>query len=140
MVQIEETVEIAAPPERVWQISVDVERWPEWARNFRDVRRLDAGPFGPQSSARIRQRGIPQRLWTVKSFDEGRGFSWDAQLMPGLHSVGAHLVEPLDGGSRTRATLRVEMSGVLAPFFGRIARRALRVEAADLKARAEGGP
>jgi uncharacterized membrane protein len=138
MVRIEETVEIAAPRERVWQISVDVERWPEWARNFRDVRRLDAGAFGPQSSARIRQRGIPATTWRVASFDDGHAFSWRGRLFPGLWSTGTHLVEPADGG--TSVTLGVELSGPLAPLFAGIARRALRVEAADLKARAEGGP
>lgn len=138
MVRIEETVEIAAAPERVWQLSVDVERWPEWSRNFRDVRRIDAGPFGPQSSARIRQRGIPETTWRVLSLDEGRAFAWRGRLFPGLWSTGTHLVEAVDGG--TRVTLGVELSGPLAPLFAAVARRALRVEIADMKARAERGP
>jgi uncharacterized protein YndB with AHSA1/START domain len=138
MARIEQVVEIAAPPERVWEISTDVERWPEWASNFREVRRIDSGPFGPRSSARIRQRGIPESTWRMLSFDEGRAFAWQARLFPGLHSVGRHVVEP--AGDGTRVTLGVELTGPFAPLVRRMAAVALRTEAADLKARAERGP
>jgi len=130
-----EALEIAAPPARVWEISTDVERWPEWASNFREVRRIDSGPLGPESSARIRQRGIPPATWRMISFEPGRAFAWGARLFPGLRSVGTHLVEP--SGSGTRVTLGVELSGPLAPLVSGIAGRALRTEAADLKARGE---
>ena len=32
-----ETITIAAPPERVWEIAADVERYPDWARDVKDV-------------------------------------------------------------------------------------------------------
>ena len=41
-----QTITIAAPPERVWEIAVDIERYPEWARDVKDViirRRDEAG-------------------------------------------------------------------------------------------------
>ncbi|MDF2732171.1 MAG: hypothetical protein K0S92_802, partial [Desertimonas sp.] len=32
-----EYIAIAAPPERVWEIAADVERYPEWAKDIKDV-------------------------------------------------------------------------------------------------------
>ena len=32
-----EYISIAAPPERVWDVAADVERYPEWAKDIKDV-------------------------------------------------------------------------------------------------------
>ena len=32
-----ETITIAAPPEQVWAIAADVERYPDWAKDVKDV-------------------------------------------------------------------------------------------------------
>ena len=32
-----ETITIAAPPEQVWQIATDLERYPQWARDVKGV-------------------------------------------------------------------------------------------------------
>ena len=32
-----ETITIAAPPERVWEIAADVERYVDWVRDVKDV-------------------------------------------------------------------------------------------------------
>ena len=40
-IHIERTVNINAPPERVWAVMMDVERWPEWTES--DEERRAAG-------------------------------------------------------------------------------------------------
>jgi uncharacterized membrane protein len=56
-------VDIDAPPEKVFALLCDVERWPEWTPTMTRVQRLDQGPFAVSSSAQIQQReGVGSRV------------------------------------------------------------------------------
>jgi uncharacterized protein YndB with AHSA1/START domain len=46
------TVNIDAPPEQVFAVLCDVERWPEWTPTVSAAQRLDRGPFKLGRSAR----------------------------------------------------------------------------------------
>ncbi len=136
---IERVIEIAAPPERVWAAMSDVERWPEWTASVTSVERLDGGPFGVGSRARVRQPRFPAAVWTVTALEPGRSFAWQSPA-PGLLSVGVHTVDPV-GDSAARVTLSLTWSGPLAPamrlLVGRLSRRYVAMEAQGLKRRCE---
>ena len=134
------SVEIAAPPERVWEVMADVERWSEWTETVTWVRRLDEGPLRSGSRARINQPKIPETEYVVTELEPGQSFTWVA-TGPGVLTTARHSIEPLaTGGSRVR--LSVEQAGWLGSFMGRFYRgltdRYLATEAAGLKARCEG--
>src|SRR6185369_5786539 len=99
MRRFSKTVDIAAPPERVWQVMVDVERWPEWTRSANSVRRLDRGAFTIGSRARISQPKLLPAVWTVTQLNEGRSFTWAAGG-PGFRVSGTHAVESIESGTR----------------------------------------
>ena len=137
VVDFEITVDIAAPPEIVWAVMSDVERWHEWTASVTSIRRRDSGPLRVGSRALIRQPKFPPALWTVVAIDPS-SFVWRSGL-PGMWVYAHHSVAPMSGGAR--ATLRLHFAGPLAALFGRMTRaindRYLAMEAAGLRQRSE---
>ena len=117
---------------------VDVERWPEWTSSVTAVERLETGPFGLGSQARIRQPKLKTMTWRVTEFEQGRFFTWETQS-PGVYVIGRHEIRPTDRGSIV--TLTVIQTGWLAsllgPFFSTLAKRYVEIEAQGLKKRCE---
>lgn len=133
------SVEITAPPERVWSVMVDGERWPEWTASVTSVKRLDSGPLRIGSRARIRQPRVPPAEWRVTELNEGRSFTW-ATGSALARATARHQVEAIPSGSR--ATLSISYAGLLGGVVSRLTSalndRYLALEAAGLKARSEG--
>jgi uncharacterized membrane protein len=132
-------VEIQAPPELVWAVMRDVERWPEWTQTVTSIKLLDRGPLTVGSRAIIRQPKLPPAKWRVTELDEPRrSFAW-ASWGPGVRVIARHWVEACGQGSR--ATLSLRFSGILAGLFGYVTRglndRYLAIEAKGLKKRSE---
>ncbi|WP_380681417.1 SRPBCC family protein [Salinigranum sp. GCM10025319] len=135
-------VEIDAPPERVWDVLVDFDRYHEWNPFMRVAGRANENAhlhvelFPPGGRA---TRFRP----TVTHVDPGRelrwlGHLWTAGLFDGEHRF---VLEPLDGGSRTSLTHAESVSGFLAPvvwrFVGDATERGFEAMNAALKARVE---
>jgi uncharacterized membrane protein len=134
------TFEIDAPPERVWRVMRDVERWPEWTPTVTSVRPKKPGPFAVGSRYVIRQPKLPPALWQLTEIDDARrSFTWVTHS-PGMVLHARHRVE--ETGERSRVTLSIEFSGFLGPLFARLTAklndRYLALEAKGLKARCEG--
>ena len=138
-IHIERTVNINAPPERVWTVMKDVERWPEWTESMKSVERLDSGEFGVGSKARLKIRRSPNaNVWTVTELTPGRSFSWETNS-GGVKGVATHVIEPDGNGSKV--TLTVGLSGIVASLFGPMmagqSRKNVEMEAEGLKRRSE---
>jgi hypothetical protein len=132
-------IDVAASPDRVWEVLVDVRRWPEWTDSVSSVRSLDSGPLALGSRVEISQPRIPTGTYTVTALESGSSFTWE-QRQPGSTVAAIHECTQLpDGG--TRVDLKVVMSGAIGGVVGRIYRKLtkqyLAMEAAGLKARAE---
>jgi uncharacterized membrane protein len=138
---LEDRVTIAAPASRVWDLTVDVERWPEVTpTTMTTVERLDDGPLAAGSQARIKQPAQGARVWTVTRLEPGRNFAWATKAL-GMRMEGGHLVEG-DGASCTN-TLTLDVTGPLASTLGRLLsgqlRKAIVTENQGFKRVAEAG-
>jgi carbon monoxide dehydrogenase subunit G len=133
------TIDIQAPPDRVWAILSDVERWHEWTPSVTSVQLLDPAPLAMGSRARIVQPKLRPAVWQVTEIDPAaRTFAWITRA-PGVQVVGRHGVVP-EGAGR-KGSLTLHFSGFLAPLIARLYRglneRYLAMEANGLKQRSE---
>ncbi len=135
--RFEITVDVAAPPERVWNLLSDVERLPALTPSMESVELLD-GPLRAGARARVRQPRLARAVWTVTEVTDGESFTWESRA-PGVTTTGGHLVRPAADGATLHLTL--VQSGPLAPvlglLFGRRARAYVTMEANGVKKAAE---
>jgi hypothetical protein len=135
------TVDIDAPPDRVWAVMRDVEHWREWTPTVKKIQLLDPGSLAVGSRAIVWQPRFPPAKWKVIELDESRrSFTWET-WSPGMRLEARHWVE--DSGNGSRATLSIQFSGLLGPLFARLTRnindRYLAIEARGLRERCEAG-
>ncbi|MFE6234153.1 SRPBCC family protein [Cellulosimicrobium sp. NPDC057862] len=135
---LERTVVVAAPPERVWEIVTDVERWPGRIPTVEAAERLDDGPLAVGSRTRLRQPKLPEDVWTVTDLVDGSSYTWESRSS-GVTVTAAHVVTPHGDGSTLALTLTV--SGPMA-WLGWLMTRSLtaryvETEAASVKRAAE---
>jgi len=139
MPDVEVSIDILAPPARVWAVVIDVDRWPEWTPTTRSVERLDAAPLHFGSRTRVRQPKLLPAVWQVTQLDQEHGiFIWRSRS-PGVVVAAGHHVEATTTGCRV--TLALAFSGFLGPLmahlFRKLNQRYLALEANGLKSRCE---
>lgn len=137
---LQHSVTIAAPPERVWAVLVDVERWPERIPTVKAVERLDAGPLVVGSRTRLQQPRLSEAVWTVTELVDGASYTWESRS-PGVTVTAGHVVEPHADGSRLTLALTVSgpMSGLGWLLTRSLTRRYVETEAASITVAAESG-
>jgi hypothetical protein len=119
---IEHSIDIAAPPEAVWDVLVDADAYSEW-NPFLTMERAPAA-VGDQLRITVRagRRSMTFRP-TVTVYEPRREIAWLGRfLAPGIVD-GAHTLtlEPLpDGGTRFRQ--HETFRGVLVPFMSSMLR------------------
>ena len=142
MKELRSEIEIDAPAERVWQVLMDFDRFPEWNPFIRNI--SGEARAGARLTARLEPPGGLGMTFrpTVLRATPGREFRWLGHLGVGGLFDGEHIftIEPL-GPDRVRFVQREQFTGVLVPLLmaslnGPTARGFAAMNAA-LKARAE---
>lgn len=134
---IKRCVEIAAAPERVWDLLEDVRRLPEYSQSTDEVReapeRLTA--VGQEYLQVGRMLGVKlTSRWRVTAIEPGRLLSNEGTLAPGVRYTLTQRLDPLpDGG--TRLWLEIDYT-VPGGALGRFAARAGAERRADREAQA----
>lgn len=113
---IDQTVEIQAPPELVWQVLTDLPRYGEW-NPFCLVCESTLQPGDP-IRMQVNLTGKPQAVEEVMAvFIPGRRFAYRMKPMPAgaLSSLRSHDLEP-SGPAQTRYHSHFELRGWLRPL------------------------
>jgi uncharacterized protein YndB with AHSA1/START domain len=107
-VRSEREIEIAAPPEAVWEVLTDFARWPQWNPEVKSM--SFEGPLAPGSVFRWKA-GPGTIVSTVEEIDRPRYVRWRGRTMT-IGAVHEWRVEERDGG--THVETEESFSGVLA--------------------------
>lgn len=138
-----ETIFIDAPPERVWAIAVDIARYPEWARDIKDVTIHTTDAEGRASEVEFRASALGRSTHYTLIYDYADApnrLGW--QMLSGdiERSIdGAFVFIPTaDGGTEVRYDLAIDLVVPLPGFVKRRAEVRILNTVRELKVRVEG--
>ena len=140
MITYQTETTIDAPPAEVWKHLADVDRHDEWSRHFKLRGRPVVGARGQVEFSLLgRVSRVPV---VVERADEARELRWRGGpkgIVSGSHFF---ILEPRDGGQRTKLVHGEDFSGLIAPLVWVLLKAQLGPSYsgfnADLKRRAEG--
>lgn len=134
----QEEIDVAASPDDVWAVLVDVEAWPSWTASMKRVVLVTPGPLRLGSVAEVRQPRLAPTTFTVTEYDDGRSFAWSTGNKA-LATVGDHSVQATAEGARVTLTLRQSgpLAGAVGVLYSRLITRYVRMEAEGMKRAAE---
>ena len=137
--RFEQSIDIDAGQQRVWDVLSDLEAWPQRIETVDLVELLTPTPVGEGSRVRLKQPKLPEGTWDVTVWDAPSYFEW-RQESGGVTNVAGHRVEALETG-RSRLTLTLDMRGLLVPvialFYKSLTNRYMTIEAQGMKRAAE---
>ena len=135
----DDSVEIDAPAQLVWEVFSDVQRWPEWTASVTSLVGQDGANLAVGKRFAIKQPGMSKLVWKVTAIDPGLSWTW-AQRSPGVRVSARHDVIAQPDG-RTLVRQQLDQRGLLGALIGRLmikkTKRFLQLEAQGLKARSE---
>ena len=139
-----QTITIAAPPERVWEIAADVERYPEWARDVKDVIVRKRDDDGRPLEVEFRASALGRSTHYTLGYDYSSApdkLSWrlvHGDIMRAIDGAYTFVPSATDpGGTEVRYDLAIELAAPLPGFVKRRAEVRILNTVKELKSRAE---
>ncbi|MBU6317550.1 MAG: SRPBCC family protein [Acidobacteria bacterium] len=137
-----QTTIIAAPPERVWAIAADFERYPEWAKDVKDVVVRARDEDGRPSEVEFRASALGRSTHYTLSYDYSNAphaLAWRMLRGDIMRTIdGAYHFSPTaDGGTEVRYDLVIDLVVPLPGFVKRRAEVRILNTVRELKTRAE---
>lgn len=87
---------IAAPPEAVWNILVDLDAWPQWGPSIQRAELSGTGPMKLGSQGKVWTPFGVALPFTITEFADRRCWAWD---VAGIAAT-RHAVHAVDDGTR----------------------------------------
>lgn len=120
------TIEIDAPPQRVWDVMMDTSRTLEWVTIARAVKQVDDGPLRPgfRMDQTLAIHGVPFHVkWTLEEVREHEFARWVGKGPARSTALIEERLTALDGGG-THVDYRNEFKTPFGPL-GSVASRVL---------------
>jgi uncharacterized membrane protein len=137
-----QTTTIAAPPDRVWAIAADVEHYPEWAKDVKDVVVRARDDQNRPTEVEFRASALGRSTHYTLSYDYSDApsvLAWSMLRGDIMRTIdGAYHFSPTtDGGTEVRYDLIIELVVPLPGFVKRRAEVRILNTVRELKVRAE---
>ncbi len=137
-----QTTTIAAAPERVWAIATDFERYPEWAKDVKDVIVRGRDDQGRPIEVEYRASALGRSTHYTLAYDYSQApavLAWSIMRGDIMRTIdGAYHFSPTDdGGTEVRYDLAIELVVPLPGFVKRRAEVRILNTVRELKVRAE---
>jgi uncharacterized protein YndB with AHSA1/START domain len=119
------SIDIAAPPEKVWALAMDPERLDEWVTIHRRLHDHDGGPLreGYAMEQTLHLRGVNFKVhWELVACEDHRHAEWHGRGPARSRAETEYRLTAVDGG--TRFDYRNEFRAPLGPL-GAVASRAI---------------
>ena len=136
--RFEESINVEAHQERVWDVLTDLEAWPRRIDTVDVVELLTPAPLSKGSRILLKQPKLGEGTWDITVWDAPSYFEM-RQKSSGITTVAGHRVELLEEG-RSRLILSLDMRGPLIPvaaLFRGLTKRYMTIEAQSMKRAAE---
>ena len=136
MTAVTASIEIAVPPQRVWDVVMDSEHFADWVTIHRRLGHVDSGElregFQVEQTLCLHRANFKVR-WSLTELDAPRHAVWEGRGPAGSHARIVDRLDALDGGRATRFDYRNEYTNP-GGLVGRMAGRVLVAGAADREA------
>jgi carbon monoxide dehydrogenase subunit G len=130
------SIQIAVPPQRVWDVIMDPHHFDEWVTIHRRLGHVDEGGLRPgfqvEQTLSLHHANFKVR-WSLAECDPPRHAVWEGRGPAGSHARIVDTLTALDGGERTRFDYLNEYWQP-GGFLGRMASRFLVAGTADREA------
>jgi ribosome-associated toxin RatA of RatAB toxin-antitoxin module len=137
-----EYIAIAAPPERVWEVVADIERYPEWAKDVKDVVVRARDEQQRPTEVEFRASALGRSTHYTLAYDYSNAptsLSWTMVKGDIQRAIeGAYTFTPDGmGGTNVKYDLVIELAAPLPGFVKRRAEVRILNTVRELKIRAE---
>lgn len=137
-----QTITIAAAPERVWAIAAEFERYPEWAKDVKDVIVRGRDADGRPTEVEYRASALGRSTHYTLAYDYSQApqlLTWRMLRGDIMRTIdGAYNFSAThDGGTEVRYDLAIELVVPLPGFVKRRAEVRILNTVRELKTRAE---
>lgn len=136
MTAVTASIEIAVPPQRVWDVVMDPYHFDEWVTIHRKLGHVDDGGLRPgfRVDQTLALHHASFRVhWSLTELDPPRHAIWEGRGPAGSHARIVDTLTALDGGEQTRFDYLNEYSQP-GGFLGRMAGRMLVFHTAEREA------